>query len=421
MPFTKGYLEISNIKIDHILDLQKKIKANLKSPLTELLNILFAGAINLGASDIHFEPEEKDVKIRLRIDGVLQNLISLPLSFKEEITPRVKLLSRIKINVTHRPQDGRFSIVFNKKPIEVRVSTLPSQYGESIVMRILNPKDILDINDLGIRKEDLNTIHKELKKPYGMIIVTGPTGAGKTTTLYAFLKEIFRPEIKIITIENPIEYRLKGISQTQVDPQKGYDFASGLKSIMRQDPDVILVGEIRDYKTAHIALQAALTGHLVLTTLHANNASGVISRILALGEKASNIAPALNFVIAQRLVRRVCPKCRTFKNPSKEEYKLLKDELKEIKNIRLNKEVKIPEAHGCEYCNFTGYKGRTGIFELFLVTDELKDFILKSPSAISLKKRLKKEGMLTMYQDGLIKVINGETTFNELERVLSEE
>jgi type II secretory ATPase GspE/PulE/Tfp pilus assembly ATPase PilB-like protein len=276
---------------------------------------------------------------------------------------------------------------------------------------------------LGLREDLLNIFKKEIKKPNGMIIVTGPTGSGKTTTLYAFLRKIAKPEIKIITIEDPIEYHLKGISQTQVDPKKGYDFASGLKSIMRQDPDVILVGEIRDLETASIALQAALTGHLVFTTLHTNDAAGTVARLQALGEKPVNIAPAINMAIAQRLVRKVCQKCVKFEKVSKESLEKIKKGLSSLKSFKIPKitpETKIPKIVGCQDCNFTGYRGRIGIFEAFLVDDEIEKFILTSPSIADLREKVIKKGMITMYQDGLIKVLEGVTTIEEVERVTGE-
>lgn len=414
----KGELKIrKDIKIRDLITLKEKIKNSLSRPLTEILEILFAGVISLKASDIHLEPEEKELKIRLRIDGILQDLISLSLSFHEKITSRIKILSQMKLNITKKPQDGRFSVFFKEKEIEVRASALPSQYGETIVLRILNPEMLLDINNLGMEEEVLKAVKKELKKPYGMIIVTGPTGSGKTTTLYAFLREVLKPEIKIITIEDPIEYKIEGIIQTQVNPSKGYDFACGLKSIMRQDPDVILVGEIRDFETAKISLQASLTGHLVLTTLHTNDSASVIARLLALGEKLQNIVPVLNFVIAQRLVRKVCKECKKKRKLSPSEYEILKKELKNLK-LKITPSLEIFEAKGCPFCNFTGYRGRTGIFEFFLADEEIKNFIFKNPSIEKLRKKLKEKGMVTMYQAGLLKTIKGITTFKEVERIL---
>ena len=408
-------------KIKNVSDLQKRIEKSLEKSVTEVSGVILGGAINLGASDIHIEPKEKQVKIRTRIDGILQDVITFDLKIYQALLSRIKLLSGIKLNITDRPQDGRFSVSINKTVIEIRVSVLPAEHGETIVLRILNPKTLVELEALGLRKDLLEIFQAEIKKPNGMIIVTGPTGSGKTTTLYAFLRRIQKPEIKIITIEDPIEYHLKGISQTQVNPEKGYNFASGLQSIMRQDPDVILVGEIRDLETAQIALQAALTGHLVFTTLHTNDAAGTVARLTSLGTKASNIGPAINMAIAQRLVRKVCKKCEEPVKISAPNLKKFKKALRKlpggIKIPKLIKSLKIPQAKGCRYCNFAGYRGRAGIFETFLVNEEMEKFILKAPSIAVLRKEAIKKGMVTMQQDGLIKVLNGVTTIEEVERI----
>jgi type II secretory ATPase GspE/PulE/Tfp pilus assembly ATPase PilB-like protein len=406
----------------NVLDFKTKIEDYLNMPVTEILEVILAGGINLDSSDIHIEPEEKRAKIRVRIDGILQDVLFFEKETYKSLLSRIKLLSGLKLNISDRPQDGRFSVLLKDLIIEIRASSLPAEHGESIVLRILNPKNLIELESLGLRKDLLNRIEKEIRKPNGMIIVTGPTGCGKTTTLYAFLRKIENPGIKIITIEDPIEYHLKGISQTQVDPQKGYDFASGLKSVMRQDPDVILVGEIRDKKTVKTALQAALTGHLVLTTVHTNDAAGVVSRLTSLGANLANIGPALNTAIAQRLVRRVCSECKKFETPTPEELKKLKKELKSLKlDIpKITKNVKIPKTKGCKDCNFTGYKGRAGVFEMFLVDDEMEKFILKNPAIVELRNLAAKKGMITMRQDGFIKVLQGITTIEEVERVVGE-
>ncbi|MDP2864213.1 MAG: GspE/PulE family protein [bacterium] len=417
-------------KIKNISDFKKKIEEFLIKSVSEILEVILGGGIILRASDIHIEPEENQAKIRVRIDGILQDVMILDLKTSQTLLSRIKLLSGIKLNIADRPQDGRFSILMEKTEIEIRTSTLPAEYGESIVLRILNPKSLIEIEELGVRKDLLEIFKREIKRPNGMIIVTGPTGSGKTTTLYAFLKRIQNPEIKIITIEDPIEYHLKEISQTQVNPAKGYDFASGLKSIMRQDPDVVLVGEIRDLETAKISIQAALTGHLVLTTLHTNDAAGTVVRIEALGEKPVNIAPAINMAVAQRLVRKVCQKCAKFEKISLPDFEKIKKALKKIpkkiispSNIledRYSPALKIPQAKGCKDCNFTGYRGRIGIFEAFLVDDEMEKFILTSPSISALREKAIKKGMFTMHQDGIIKVLEGITTIKEVERATGE-
>jgi len=420
-------------KIKNVLAFKEKVEEFSEKSVTELSEIIFGGGIGLEASDLHIEPEKEQAKIRVRIDGLLQDVMIIDWKTYGNLLSRIKLISGIKLNITDRPQDGRFSISMEEKtPIEVRTSTLPAEYGETIVLRILNPKTLVEIEALGLRKDLLETLGNEIKKPNGMIIVTGPTGSGKTTTLYAFLKKVHKPEIKIITIEDPIEYRLEGVSQTQVNPKKGYDFASGLKSIMRQDPDVILVGEIRDLETAEIALQAALTGHLVFTTLHTNDAAGTVARLTSLGANPSNIGPAINMAIAQRLVREICKKCGGLEKASASVLEKIKRGLKGIPSgIKIPKPkhitdyvlgkiapgLKIPQVKGCKNCNFTGYRGRTGVFEAFLVDEEMEKFILQNPSIAALRKEAIGRGMVAMQQDGLIKVLNGITTIEEVERI----
>ena len=405
-------------EIKNVLDFKKEIEGALGKETSDILEIILGGAISLSTSDIHIEPEEEQVKLRVRFDGILQDVLLLSKEIYGSLLSRIKLLSGIKFNVTDRPQDGRFSIITGILAIEIRVSSLPTEYGETVVLRILNPKSLVSLKDLGLREDLLNLFQAEIKKPNGMIIVTGPTGSGKTTTLYAFLKEIQNPEIKIITIEDPIEYHLAGISQTQVAQEKGYNFASGLRSIIRQDPDVILVGEVRDLETADIGLQAALTGHLVLTTLHTNDAAGTVARLVNLGVKPADIGPALNIAIAQRLVRKVCQKCAKFEKPSAEELDKIKKEMRGVPKKNIS--AKIPKAVGCQYCNSTGYKGRVGLFEAFLIDDEMEKFVLKNPSIAELKEKAIKNGMLTMKQDGFIKVLEGVTTIEEVERVTGE-
>jgi len=387
--------------------------------ITTLLRSLLVSSVVLDASDIHIEPEEERTKLRIRVDGILHDILFFEGKHYKGLLSRIKLVSGLKLNITQKSQDGRFTLLFGKEEIEMRVSTLPSEYGESIAIRILNPKGLMGLEELGLRKEILDIFNKQIAQPNGMIIVTGPTGCGKTTTLYAALKKIQKSEIKIITIEDPIEYHLEGISQSQVNPKKGYDFATGLQTIVRQDPDVILVGEIRDKETATISLQAALTGHLVLTTLHTNDAAGTIVRLMALGEKPSNIAPALNLAVAQRLVRKVCRHCSSLKAPSKGEEAYLKQNLKSLAK-RMPKAFKIPETKGCIKCNNTGYKGRTGIYEFFLIDDEMEAFIAKSPSIAELRKKAEQRGMITVKQDGLLKAIEGITTLEEVKRVAGE-
>jgi len=346
-------------EIKNISDLKEKLTG---MPVGQILSTLISGALKIGASDIHFEPEEKNIRLRYRLDGVLYDVVNLALSGYPQLLSRIKLQSGLKINVNDIPQDGRFTIRQETNDIEVRVSILPGSYGENIVMRILDPRTIRQkLEDLGMREDMLVKIKKLLEKTTGALLTTGPTGSGKTTTLYAFVKYINSPDIKIITIEDPVEYHIEGISQTQVDSYAGYTFASGLRSIVRQDPDAILVGEIRDTETAEIAMQAALTGHLVFSTLHTNNAAGALPRLIDLGVKTITLAPAINAVMAQRLVRKLCPECKTKKKTEPKDLELLKQNLvglaKDHKLPAIDESLKIYYPGKCEKCNSTGFTG----------------------------------------------------------------
>lgn len=413
-------------RITNLSSFQEELKRNLNKNTSEFLNMIMAGGVAIGTSDIHIEPSEESAKIRIRIDGVLQDVIKLNRERYKDILSRIKLLSGVKLNVEKKPQDGRFTILYpgeeKKHAIEIRMSSLPSEHGETIVMRILDPRKLITIEKLGLRPKLAKTFKREINKPNGMIIVTGPTGSGKTTTLYAFLKAIRNPGIKIVTIEDPIEYHLDDISQTEVDPNKGYDFANGLRAIVRQDPDVILVGEIRDLETASIGLQAALTGHTVFSTLHTNDAAGAIPRLQALGEKPVNIAPAINIIIAQRLVRGLCARCKEeMKLEEMDENVILKLK-KTIENIdhdfEINPETLIYKAKGCKKCNFTGYSGRLGIFEALIIDEEIQDLIFSNPSTSEIRKKAIEKGMVTLKQDGVLKILEGKTSLEEVDRVV---
>ncbi len=426
-----GKVSIEQKRIEELFekltDLEKIRKEILnfdlkKFPTGQILEVVLAGALNNRASDIHFEAEEKAVKLRYRIDGILHDVIpDLSKDIYKFIVSRIKLLSNLKLNVQDVPQDGRFTIGMRDKDIELRVSTIPSEYGETIVMRVLDPSAIrITLPQIGLRKDDLAIINEELNEPNGMAINTGPTGSGKTTTLYAFLLSKLSPEIKIITIEDPIEYHLPGIEQTQVDAEAGYDFASGLRSIMRQDPDVILVGEVRDKETADISLQAALTGHLVFSTVHANSAAGAIPRFIDLGVKPGSIGPAMNLIIAQRLVRRLCEHCRVpGKLPTELESKVKKFFAGLPKRVdRKDYEaITMFQPKGCTKCTGLGYKGRVAIFELLRVDDAMEDIITANVTESAITKQSEKQGMVTMQQDGILKVLTGMTTFEEVEGV----
>ncbi|MDP3729815.1 MAG: GspE/PulE family protein [bacterium] len=384
----------------------------------QLVEIVIAGALQGRASDIHFEPTREAVTLRYRIDGNLKEILTAlkPIMY-ERIVSRIKLLSNLKLNIHDQAQDGRFTIRLGKKEIEMRVALAPSEFGEVIVMRVLDPDSInLSLADLGFRKDDLVIIEKELERPNGMILNTGPTGSGKTTTLYAFLKHKVSTEIKIITVEDPIEYHLKGIEQTQVKKEANYTFANGLRSIMRQDPDVILIGEVRDKETAEIAIQASLTGHLVFSTVHANQAAGAIPRLVDLGVKPTSIGPALNLIIAQRLVRKLCQKCRvSIKNEKSAAIgKVLKNLPKRAGSVTVPANIYGPK--GCDACGDSGYRGRIAVYELLRVSKEIEALMNKQAGEIEIHDFAVNQGMVTMQQDGLIKVFDGMTTVEEVEK-----
>jgi len=376
-----------------------------------------AGGLQTGASDVHLEATKEKVIVRYRIDGMLRDAAFLSLQSYEHVLNRLKLLSDLKLNVRDQAQDGRFTIIADSDEVETRVSCIPGTYGENLVIRILNPKAInLSLEELGLKEEHLQIIQKEIKKPKGMIITTGPTGSGKTTLLYSLIKTINKPEVKIITLEDPVEYHLEGITQTQVDTERNYTFANGLRSILRQDPDTVLIGEIRDKETAEIAIQAALTGHLVLSTLHTNDAAGAIPRFLDIGANPSSLGAALDTIIAQRLIRKLCPKCRKKVSLSGE---LLEKIKKGLQGIEIQYPEKIYEAVGCDECA-DGYKGRIGIFEMILVNDKMEKMINSCPGHIEILEEARREGLTTFYQDGLLKILKGITSLEEVERVTGE-
>ena len=413
-------------KITSLTDLEREIGDIVKQKNASLImELLLAAALRLDASDIHVEPSEEYIRLRLRIDGLMQDVTQFDAHVYKLLLSRIKLLSSMKLNIHNTAQDGRFSVTLGEIEIQIRTSVLPGEYGENIVMRVLNPASLLSVKDLGIRPDLLAIVEKHLARPNGMVLTTGPTGSGKTTTLYAFLKKFQTPEIKIVTIEDPIEYHLEGISQTQVSPERGYTFASGLRSILRQDPDVILVGEIRDLETADTALQAALTGHLVLSTLHTNDAAGVVPRLSDIGASLSTIGPALSLAIAQRLVRQVCKKCATFRKVTEQELAHLTQELSSLPpSVKLPKaltpDLEIAEPKGCDACTNSGYKGRIGVYEALVNTPEFEKFILTSPSITEIREFVIQNGMTTFKQDGFLKVLAGITTIEEVERITGE-
>ena len=429
----RGVIDVSSEKLDEFLKQTSTIEelrnlfiasaATQKNrKISEVLEIILAGALSADASDIHIEPQEKQVRLRFRLDGVLHDILLFDYKIYNLILSRIKLVSGLKLNIHNQAQDGRFSIKINEEATEVRTSVIPEAYGESIVLRILNPKSIsISFDALGIDKDLMNILEKELKKPNGMILTTGPTGSGKTTTLYAFLRKIYTPETKIITLEDPVEYHLPNIVQTQVEESIGYSFSAGLRSVLRQDPDIIMVGEIRDLETAKTAINSALTGHLVLSTLHTNNAAGTIPRLVDLGVNPASIAPAVNISMAQRLVRKLCGKCKEKQPASESESATIKKVIEtfpENKEKPATQEVFIWKAKGCKFCNNLGYKGRIGIFEAILIDEEIEPLILLNPTETEILKKSEKQGILNMKQDGILKVLNGVTSLDELERVI---
>ncbi len=404
-------------------ELEEKINS---SGTTEIVTIIIASAIQLDASDVHIEREEKDVKVRFRVDGILHDAAMLKEEAWAKVISRLKLLTGVKINIANKPQDGRMSIFLKGDRLDIRASFLPTSYGgESVVMRLLQSSKVgLDLSDLGLTGDAFERLKKQIERPNGMVITTGPTGSGKTTTLYAAMKKLNSPEVKIITIEDPIEYQLSGVNQSQTT--EVYTFAKALRSIVRQDPDIIMVGEIRDLETADTAIQAALTGHLVLSTIHTNDAAGAIPRFLSLGVKPFLLAPAINAIIGQRLIRRICETC-------KEEIKLdtetmvrvmetllkIKEEYRsEIDLSRDGANLKFFHGKGCEKCAGLGYRGRVGIFEIVIMSEELEKIILSgSISEYDMREYARQKGYLSMAQDGLKKALLGITSVEEVFRV----
>ncbi len=410
-----------NTLADVTESLKKIIAEKNDRYISNIVSGVFAGAIGIGASDIHIEPAEDDIHVRYRIDGALHEVILLPRTIYHSFSSRLKLVAGLKLNINTEGQDGRFTIKISDVELEIRVSVIPSAYGEGIVMRILNPLSLnITLEDLGISPHLLAILDREIKKPHGMILNTGPTGSGKTTTLYAFLKRIYSPEIKMMTIEDPIEYHMKGISQTQVETEKGYTFLEGLRAAMRQDPDVIMVGEIRDGETAKIAINAALTGHMVFSTLHTNTAAGAIPRLIDIGVTPKIIGSSLTVALAQRLGRKLCNGCKKEDVPNQREQKII-DEVailikKKVGTIVQTK--KIWRAVGCIKCNNLGYKGRLGIFEAVLINADIEALLDTIPSEREIRSVATKQGILDMREDGIEKILSGITSFDEVEGVV---
>ncbi len=418
-------------RIKKLEDIEKEVQ-NISDTTTthkvsKIIEVIFAGAIALKASDVHIEPEEDGVQIRIRLDGILHEVLNLDEKTYNLINSRIKLISGLKLS-KNQAQDGRFSIWLNEYEVSMRTSVIPGAYGEGIVMRILNPQSIMvPMEALGIEKKLFDIIEREISKPNGLIIITGPTGSGKTTSLYTFLQRIYSPEIKILTIENPIEYHLEGITQTQTDHKKGYGFLEGLRSALRQDPDVIMIGEIRDGETAKIAVESSLTGHMVFSTLHTNNAAGAVPRLIDLGVNPKILASALSLSIAQRLVRKLCPHCKQKREVTKEENEIIGKVLKTAEGlgkdlasygVKADQKIELWKPVGCAKCNNIGYKGRIGIFEAILSDDAIIDSMPMNPSEDEIKTIASAQGILDMKEDGLVKAVSGITTIEEVKKAV---
>lgn len=407
----------------------KKVEELVESaPVAKIVDVIIENAIEGEASDIHIEPEEKEVKVRFRVDGVLHSSLFLPKHVGPSIVSRIKILSNLKIDEKRKPQDGRFKVNYRDRNIDLRVSTLPISEGEKVVMRVLDEKkSSVDLEGLGVWGRAKEYLEEEIKEPFGLIIISGPTGSGKSTTLYTALSMMDKEEKNIVTLEDPVEYRIEGINQSQIYPEINFTFATGLRSILRQDPDIIMVGEIRDEETAELTVHAALTGHLVLSTLHTNNAVGAIPRLVDMKVEPFLLSSSLRLIIAQRLVRRICDNCKEAVKPSPKVEQVIKEvlsrippEQKESANIDENN-ILTYRGKGCEYCSRTGMKGRVAVFEIVKVTDKMKRIIEQDEiHGEVLWEEFYNQKSITMREDGIIKVLRGITTLEEVERATAD-
>ena len=411
---------------------KKKIKAVElervveEAPISKVVAVILRHAVDGNASDIHIEPGREKLRVRFRLDGILHSSIFLPLRILPAIVARIKILSNLKIDETRIPQDGRFSTKVGDRNIDFRVSSFPTTLGEKVAIRILDPGERkADFKGMGITGINLKTIERALKKPYGMILATGPTGSGKTTTLYSILSLFNKDEVNIMTLEDPVEYFIEGVNQSQVKPEIGYSFSSGLRYTLRQDPDILMVGEIRDKETASLSIHAALTGHILLSTLHTSNTLGVIPRLIDMGIQPFLLPSTLSLAIAQRLVRKLCSYCKKKVKADKEIREILLKEIEDFPpavkaDIKLDKTLYLYEPVGCKRCNNVGYSGRIGVYEILEMTDQLSKLILTSPSEAQIGEEAKRQGMLKMKQDGILKVLEGITSLEEVLRVAEE-
>ena len=396
------------------------------APVIKMVLVILRHAIEGNASDIHIEPSREKLNIRFRLNGILFPSLFLPLKVHPAIVARIKILSGLKIDENRLPQDGRFSVKIGNKDVDFRVATFPTLYGEKVELRVLDSSTGLrSFEELGLTGRSLEVVKEAIKKPFGMVLFTGPTGSGKTTTQYAILRILNQGSVNIVTIEDPIEYSIAGVNQSQVKPEIGYTFAQGLRQILRQDPNIIMVGEIRDEETANLAINAALTGHVVLSTLHTNSSVGVVPRLIDMGVRPFLIPSTLRLVISQRLVRVLCSKCKIKTRPSEKIRSFILEKIKAMplstkKDIKMSDPIQIYEAKGCDICGFSGYKGRIGLYEVLSMSDELADVIQSTPSENAILKVAQKQGMLTMEQEGILKILNGQTSIEEIVRATTE-
>jgi type IV pilus assembly protein PilB len=407
-------LETNGDEEEHV-SIDELQRSSEEAPIIKLVNLILSDSLKKGASDIHIEPYEKDFRVRFRIDGILYNMMSPPLRLRDAITSRIKIMAKMDISEKRLPQDGRIKIrtTFDskRKEIDYRISSLPTLFGEKIVMRILDRDNLpLDMSKLGFEEVSLKRVEAGILKPYGMVLVTGPTGSGKTSTLYAALNRLNTPETNIMTAEDPVEYNFRGINQVQIKEQIGLTFAAALRSFLRQDPNIILVGEIRDFETTEIAIKAALTGHLVLSTVHTNDAPSTISRLLNMGIEPFLVATSVHLICAQRLIRKICNECKAE----------VKTPIQTLVNIGFTpeeaKNILTYAGQGCRTCNNTGYKGRIGLYEVMDISDDIQELILVGASAREIKRKAVEEGMLSLRQSGLAKIKSGLTTLDEVLR-----
>lgn len=414
-----------DVELSEVATYEEGVQAE-SAPISKTVAVMIRHAVDGRASDIHIEPQEKELRVRFRVDGVLHTSLILPKEIFLQVVSRIKILSNLRIDERRVPQDGRFRLHIDEKNVDFRVSTFPTAQGEKVVMRILDPTiGIKTLNELGLWGENLRKVQRGLARPFGMTLITGPTGSGKSTTMAAIMNILNKEGINLISLEDPIEYYLDGTNQSQVRPELGYTFASGLRSILRQDPDIIMVGEVRDSETAELTVHAALTGHMVLSTLHTNDAVGVVPRMIDMGVAVFLIPSTLNLAIAQRLVRRLCPDCKKAVKPSAIILKIIEKTLSEVPDaIKKESGIKEPymvyEGAGCARCGHKGTRGRLAVFEILEMNTHLENLILKHPTESEIEQEAKRQGMITMLQDGIMKALQGEVSVNEALRVAKE-